>query len=240
VADDEPDEPATQPPRSDGRSGRARPPANGGRVDPSGRGAEGSGRARRRTELVDATVALIRREGPLVSMDRIAAECGVTKPIIYRYFGDRYGLVNEVAGRLVGLMVAELLPLAARRPFREHMTATVDAYLRVIEDEPNLYRFLSHQTSVERRDLFARLVADGVALDLESRLRVAGRPTEAARPWAFALVGMVQSAGDWWVRGGRDDRPMSRAELAGHLMALVWDGLGPLDIDRPPVCLPDA
>jgi AcrR family transcriptional regulator len=198
---------------------------------------ERSTRARRRVELVDAAVALIRREGPLVSMDRIAAECGVTKPIIYRYFGDRYGLVNEVAGRLVGMMVAELLPLAARRPpFREHMTATVDAYLKVVEEEPNLFRFLSHQTSVERRDLFARMVADSVAADLEIRLRAAGRPTVAARPWAVALVGMVQFTGDWWIGGGRDERPGSRAEVVEHLMTLVWDGLGGLDIDHPPTC----
>ena len=40
-------------------------------------------------------------------------------------------------------------------------------------------------------------------------------------PWALGLVGMVQSAGDWWL----ERRPMSRAALTDHLTAIIWGGL---------------
>jgi AcrR family transcriptional regulator len=188
-------------------------------------------RAQRRAELLDSTVALIRREGPLVSMDRIAAECGVTKPIIYRYFGDRDGLVKEVACRLVAEIGRELQGvLGPATSTRERLAATMDAFLAVVEKETNLYRFLNHHTSVERRDLFGRLIAEQFTAELEPRLRESALPAAAARPWAYALVGVLHFAGDWWT----NERTMSRAELVDHLMVLVWDGLASLSPEPRP------
>src|SRR6266508_4509657 len=50
------------------------------------------GRMARRLELLEAAIEVIRREGPTASMDEIAAQAGITKPIVYRYFGDRAGV----------------------------------------------------------------------------------------------------------------------------------------------------
>src|SRR5688572_28110997 len=65
-------------------------------------------RATRRAELMEAAVRAIRRDGPLVSMDAIAAEAGVTKPIVYRHFGDRVGLASALAEQYGAALVAEL------------------------------------------------------------------------------------------------------------------------------------
>lgn len=180
-------------------------------------------RTQRRAELLDSTVALIRREGPLVSMDRIAAECGVTKPIIYRYFGDREGLVREVACRLVGEFASEMHNATGNTTSaRAHLAATMDAFLSVVERESNLYRFINHHTSIERRDLFGRLVAERFATDFGHWLRGASVPQEAAHTWGYALVGILHFASDWWT----GERSLTRADLVDQLMALVWDGLG--------------
>nr|MBO2503962.1 TetR family transcriptional regulator [Thermoanaerobacterales bacterium] len=40
-------------------------------------------RSERRAELLDAAERAIRRTGPKASMDEIAAEAGITKPILY-------------------------------------------------------------------------------------------------------------------------------------------------------------
>jgi AcrR family transcriptional regulator len=185
-------------------------------------------RAKRRTELLDSTVALIRRDGPLVSMDRIAAESGVTKPIIYRYFGDRESLVKEVACRLVAEFSLEMMQAAgpASGP-REHLRATMDAFLTVVERETNLYRFVNHHTSAERRDLFGRLVAEKFIAGLERGTRHVTVPPDAPRTWGYALVGILHYASDWWT----DERSMTRAELVDHLMALVWNGLANVGAD---------
>src|SRR3954466_7199428 len=65
-------------------------------------------RAARRVELLDAAVRAIRRDGPRVSMDAIGAEAGVTKPIVYRHFGDRVGLASALADQFGAALVAEL------------------------------------------------------------------------------------------------------------------------------------
>ena len=44
----------------------------------------------RRSELVDGTLEAIRQRGSNVSMDEIAAEIGVSKTVLYRYFVDQH------------------------------------------------------------------------------------------------------------------------------------------------------
>src|ERR1700743_3297386 len=53
----------------------------------------------RRNELVDGTLEAIRTRGRDVSMDEIAAEIGVSKTVLYRYFVDKNDLTTAVMMR---------------------------------------------------------------------------------------------------------------------------------------------
>ena len=53
-------------------------------------------REERRSQLLDAAVDAIREHGAGVTMEQLRAG-GVTKPILYRHFGDRDGLVSSIA-----------------------------------------------------------------------------------------------------------------------------------------------
>src|SRR5205085_11864666 len=100
-------------------------------------------RAARRAELLEAAVRAIRRDGPQVSMDAIAAEGGVTKPIVYRHFGDRVGLASALADQFGAALVAELdEALAQDLPPDQLLRATIEAYLAFVERDPQLYSFL--------------------------------------------------------------------------------------------------
>ena len=46
-------------------------------------------RDQRRAELVQAAVRAIDQHGPDVTIADIAAEAGVSKPVLYRYFTDK-------------------------------------------------------------------------------------------------------------------------------------------------------
>ena len=46
--------------------------------------------------------------------------------------------------------------------------------------------------------------------------------TGPAEPWAYGLVGFVQSVGDWWMAHGR---PIRRAALTEYLTTLLWSGI---------------
>src|SRR3954468_5476638 len=91
-------------------------------------------RATRRAQLLDAAVRAIRRDGPRVSMDAIAAEAGVTKPIVYRHFGDRVGLASALADQFGAALVAELdEALGQDLPPDQLLRATIETYLGFVE-----------------------------------------------------------------------------------------------------------
>jgi AcrR family transcriptional regulator len=184
-------------------------------------------RQARREGLLDAAVEVIRRDGPAVSMETIAAAAGVTKPIVYRHFGDRSGLVAALATRFSDdLQVALRSSLERDAEPRDLLVGTIDAYLAFVEREPNLYRFVVQHIDGGGEELtgFVRQVAQEVAVVLGERLRAIGYDSGAAEPWAYGLVGMVHLAGDWWV----ERAAMPRARLVEYLTTLVWDGMNSL------------
>jgi AcrR family transcriptional regulator len=184
-----------------------------------------SERARRREELLDAADRVIRRSGPEVPMDEIAAEAGITKPILYRHFGDKDGLYEALAERYVQELAQAIRPVAQTDNARNRLAAGIDAYLSYIEREPERYRFLLG--AVERpgtSSLVAEFrrgqVADCAGAAVEN-LRRAGFDPEIGELWAHCVSGMVRSAGIWWL----ETRSLSREQLAEHLTALLWEGV---------------
>ena len=70
-------------------------------------------------------------------MDEIAAEAGITKPILYTHFGDKAGLVRALAGRVAEQVNREVTSALARsgEP-REVLSSTLAAFCAFIEREP--------------------------------------------------------------------------------------------------------
>lgn len=183
--------------------------------------------AARREELLDAAIVVLRRDGPSASMDAMAAEAGITKPILYRYFGDRDGLTRAVAARCFD-EVSTALAAALTRPAspRDLLTSTIDTFVAFIEREPELYHFLFQVPHGQEEVAgFIHRVGNEVAVVLGERLREAGADSGAAEPWAFGLVGMVYLGADWWM----ERRTMPRARLVEYLVSMVWDGMGHVD-----------
>jgi AcrR family transcriptional regulator len=185
-------------------------------------------RALRREELLDAATDAIRRSGPSISMETMAAAAGVTKPILYRHFGDRDGLVHALAGRFSTNLMEQLQgSLAADGDPRERLASTIDAFVAFIEADPDLYRFLVHRAAREEPGAadelqgFIRRVSQQVTLVLGEQMRRAGLDSGGAEPIAHGIVGMVHAAGDWWV----DRRTMPRSRLVGYLTSVLWEGL---------------
>lgn len=201
-------------------------------------GAQGEGGDRRRTRwqghreqrraaLVAAAVAAISEYGADVDMEQVAAVAGVSKPVLYRYFADKAQLWTAVGEHIARLIVDAVTPAVARADAQRDLVAsTIEAYLEAIESQPHLYRFLVHQSNApgipQIVENAARTVATELARVIGDRLRSMGLDAGGAQPWAYGIVGMVQTVGDWWIV---HDRPMSRAALTDYLTTLLWDGL---------------
>lgn len=204
-------------------------------------------REQRRIQLVGAAVGAIRRHGAGVGMDDVAGAAGTSKTVVYRHFGDRSGLYTAVCESVAAVLLGEI-----RRATTEAMSASdggprsavsagIDAYLRLIESDPELYRFVVHRPlltqpsgsragalpqSADPVNDLVTVIGDEIATVIGDRLRSTGtEPGDAARPWGHAVVGLVRGAADDWLV-----RPngMTRERLTAHLTDLAWSGLSGL------------
>ena len=185
-------------------------------------------RRARREDLVVAAVEAVRRTGPAFAVEDVARSAGVSKTVIYRYFADKDELVDAVLTRISdGVLLPRLLGElgADHADDRARLRAVVAAFVALIEDEPELYRFAYAQTGRSgRADLVAATehrIAEALAVRITVRLADAGRPTGAATTWAYGVVGMVQLAAHWWSTA----RTVPAAELVEQLTALADGGL---------------
>ncbi|WP_030608246.1 TetR family transcriptional regulator [Streptomyces sclerotialus] len=195
---------------------------------------------RRRRELLEAADRVVLRDGPEASMNAIAAEAGITKPILYRHFGDKGGLYRALAVRHTDALLAGLrAALDSPVPRRDRVEATLDTYLAAIEARPQVYRFLMHpsdegQTADRGFDVgrhsapLLRRLGEELAQVIAERVDLGPAGGELARVWGHGIVGMMHAAGDWWLR----EQPCSRAQLVQHLADLLWGRLAAAG-DRP-------
>jgi AcrR family transcriptional regulator len=186
-------------------------------------------RRARREQLVDATLAAVSRHGASVGMEEIAAEAGTSKTVVYRHFADRAELYLAVCNRVASQLLPKLrasIEGGSSHP-RHMVAAAIDTYLAFIEADPEVYRFVVHQHSLDRPagdpiDRLSDLVGQQAAAAISVALQQSGSDPAAAEPWGHGVVGLVRSAADWWLRA---ERPMLRTELAAHLTDLAWAGL---------------
>jgi AcrR family transcriptional regulator len=181
----------------------------------------------RRQSLLEAADRVVQRDGSDASMNLIAAEAGITKPILYRHFGDKGGLYRALAARHIDELLERLrAALVTRGGLRARTRATIDAYLTSIEDRPQVYRFLVERAAVEEPGVrgevegFVRRFGEELAVGIRSEPSLGGVEPLRAAVWAHAIAGMVQAAGDWWL----DHPDVPRAAVVDELTELLVAG----------------
>jgi AcrR family transcriptional regulator len=180
-------------------------------------------RARRRREFVDAALRVLEVQGPDLPMDAVAAEAGVTKPVLYRYFQDKSALVDALGERGSEILLNRLLPaIQAGCPALSRVRDAVGAYFAVIDEHPNLYWLLAREgksaggpDSIQENK---EHIATALTTVLGDHMRAYGLDSGAAEPWAYGMTGLVQSTGEWWLQR----RSMSRATVAEYVTQIIW------------------
>ncbi|WP_037915275.1 TetR family transcriptional regulator [Actinacidiphila yeochonensis] len=193
---------------------------------------------RRRTQLLEAAERVVLRDGPEASMNAIAAEAGITKPILYRHFGDKSGLYRALAKRHTDALLATLrAALDSPGDRRDRVEATLHAYLSAIETNPQVYRFLMHPAETPAADgekgfdvgrhqvPLLRRMGEDLAEAIAERLDLGPDAGQTALVWGHGVVGMMYAAGDWWL----SERPCSRDDLVRTLADLLWGRLAQVD-----------
>ncbi len=176
----------------------------------------------RRAELADAAIRAIRSIGADASMADIAAEAGISKPVLYHHFGDKAGLAAAIADRFLVDLGHSLdgIFTNAEDP-RAAVAEAIEVFVVFAEREPALHRFLvegSEGTGRGSGELPA--LAAQVAAFLVTGFGVEGSAAQLELR-SIALMGTVFEGVGWWL----DHRTLTRDELVATLADLVCNGV---------------
>lgn len=178
----------------------------------------------RTAELLEAALQAIRAHGAETSIEQVASQAGITRPVIYRHFGNASGLYSAVADWFSTELVARSsVATHGVRQGRALVAAQVDAYLSFLQDEPNLYRFLTE--NVPHRGAGDADPVAGFVQHLGARIAgfIGSGPASAssAAVAGRAFVGAIHTVSEWWL----EDGALSREELSEELVRILWTGL---------------
>ncbi|MDT9593666.1 helix-turn-helix domain-containing protein [Nocardioides zeae] len=196
-------------------------------------GTKGVPRAEREEQILDAAQRAFARVGyAAASVPEIARAAGITKPLVYSYFGSKEGLYAacaDAAGRVVVADVERSAALGAVGV--ERGLLTVAGLAEALDGRPHLWLVLFDRTvppgspaaEAARRhtDRLGALAVEGVG----EMLRLAGDTDPAdlevmTRIW----VGMLDTVMRWWAEHPDEPGPavLARAErVAGALFTGV-------------------
>ncbi|CAB4608514.1 unannotated protein [freshwater metagenome] len=178
-----------------------------------------------REHVLDAAERVIRRDGAGSSLEAVAVEAGVTKPIVYDRVGGRADLADALAERLADRMVlATRTALAGETLSQTGLTRFIEANLRTVADHRELFLYVTggstEQTALGRLSL-AGMSTQPLAKTLAVWRSGIQQDPGVAEAWAFGIVGMLQMVSQWWIT----QEGLSAAEVAGQISELLWNGL---------------
>lgn len=186
-------------------------------------------RAVREQQMLDAAVKVFSRRGfHAASMDEIADDAGISKPMVYAYLGTKEELFIACLHRESTRMMEAIAGAAAPDlPADERLWRGLRAFFGFVGAHRDGWAVLYRQArgsqpfAAELATMRGRLV-DVVAGMLDHALRASGREIGATdlEVVAYALVGASESLADWLA-----DHPEADAgKTATRMMNVAWLG----------------
>ncbi|KAB8288311.1 TetR family transcriptional regulator [Bifidobacterium ramosum] len=186
----------------------------------------------RREQLIQVGRALFAAKGfEAVSVEEIAANAKVSKPIVYEHFGGKEGLYAVIVDREMQTLTSTIT--ATLNDPDTHPRQIVEraalALLTYIEQNADGFQVLVRDSpSTDPAGSFSSLLGD-ISLQVEDLLTASFKrqklSTKGVPYYAQMLVGMIVFTGQYWA-----DRPkVSKEQLAAYIVDLAWHGLSRLD-----------
>ena len=184
----------------------------------------------RRQQLLDIGRRLFAERGfEGTSIEEIAAQAGVSKPVVYEHFGGKEGLYAVVVDREVERLTTVTTMLFEKPHSRPKFEVAAVSLLRYIEENADGFRILVRDSSPgPGGGTYGTLLADiagQVEYIMADFLKSRGRDPKLAPMYSRMMVGMVAFTGQWWL----DARKPKLEQVAANLIDLAWNGLSQLD-----------
>ena len=165
-----------------------------------------------------------------VTMEEIAARVGVTKPLLYNYFGNKEGLYTACMERAAESLTARVAAAVAETGSpAEALGAGVRAFFSFLDSDRAAWAVLFDETlprggevaarAVEHRERLLELVSSSMFAQLPERRRAAARTEVEAL--STVLLGAAEALARWWLR----TEALAAEQAAELLIATVSPGL---------------
>jgi AcrR family transcriptional regulator len=188
-------------------------------------------REQREQQMLAVARALFADRGyAAVTMDDVAASAGITKPLLYNYFGNKEGLYLGCMAPAGDALVATVIEAVAETTnAADALEAGLSAFFTFLAKDRSAWRVLFDETLPASGEV-ARGVAvyrdrlgDLVGTALLDQLPEARRELATAEVQALssAVLGAAEALGRWWLRNDS----MSADGAADMLIATLGPGL---------------
>jgi len=188
-------------------------------------------RAQREQQVLDIAHARFAAHGyAAVTMDDVAADAGVTKPLLYAYFGNKERLYLACMERAGDAMLATVVDaVAAADGPADALRRGLRAFFAFVDEDRDAWRVLFDETLPAGGEIPRRIgeyrerLTGLVAQTLLNRLPPQHRARHATEieGLSTALLGAAEALARWWLRTGA----LTAADAAELLIATVEPGL---------------
>src|SRR3954468_5353723 len=164
----------------------------------------------RREQILDATKTMAAARGfHVVSIEAVAREAGITRPIVYSHFGDLQGLlealVERESRRALSQLAAVLPTDLAEGDARQVLLAGLRGYLEVVAADPETWRLILMPTEGAPPLLRERIAGGRAAVVAHLAQAVAAGFGAARAPDPELTAHMLSATADGYARLLLDD-----------------------------------
>ena len=182
--------------------------------------------AERRRQILDVALKTFARFGYRdTSMNAIAREAGVTKPVLYQHFASKHELFELLLTETGDHLMQAIEDASTEETPRLQVEAGFRAFFHFFQDRPAAFSVLyGSSLAIDpefRRD--ARRVRDTFAEHLSGL--VDNRDHEEALALAAGINGLSEGMIRHWMHAGQN---RSADEMAALAASLAWGGVKPL------------
>lgn len=168
----------------------------------------------------------VRRLGPEVSIDDLAAHVGVSKPVLYSEFGDKNGIADAIAVHLAEGIERGVLAVVEIRPgfdIEQAIRVIIGSLVDLVVDEPELYAFIVRSIRSSDRGILDNALVR--AIHKRARVLIAviapGASNEVVGVLSDGLFGFVFGSIESWYHA----RPMPKDDLVHALTVVIRNGI---------------
>jgi AcrR family transcriptional regulator len=178
-------------------------------------------------QLLDVAERLFAANGyGSTSIEGIAREAGVSRPVVYAHFGSKDGIYLACLERARGQLDEMLASaVASASGPREQLERGANAYFAFVERDPARWRVLFGGGAAVSGDVAERAMQLHLATERRfAQLFALAAPAgeaQALLAFAHSIGGAAHQLAQWWLR----TPGVSRQQIVAWYCGICWDGL---------------